>query len=55
MIVFINVLCSQLVLNNKYIAIADLHNLQFTVTHALGFSVVTSRILITELKYCHYD
>jgi hypothetical protein len=25
------------------------HTLQFTVTHALGFSVVTSRILATDL------
>jgi hypothetical protein len=38
-------------LNHKrYSAIADLHTLQFTVTHALGFSVYTSRILVTELK-----
>jgi hypothetical protein len=45
---FINTLYNQLVLNKKYSAIADLHNLQFTVTHALGFSVFTSRILATE-------
>jgi hypothetical protein len=32
-------------------AIADLHTLQFTVTHALGFSVFTSRILATG---CHF-
>jgi hypothetical protein len=31
-------------------AIADLHNLQFTVTYALGFSVFTSHILVTGLK-----
>jgi hypothetical protein len=34
---------------------ADLHMLQFTVTHALGFSVFTSRILVTELKQSHCD
>jgi hypothetical protein len=28
--------------------IADLHTLQFIVTHALGFSVFTSRILATD-------
>jgi hypothetical protein len=33
----------------QYSAIADLHTLQFTVTHALGFSVFTSRILATDL------
>jgi hypothetical protein len=33
-----------------YSAIADLHNLQFTVIHALGFSVFTSRLLATDLK-----
>jgi hypothetical protein len=34
----------------KYSAIAVLHTLQFTVTHALGFSVFTSRILATDLS-----
>jgi hypothetical protein len=32
----------------QYSAIADLHTLQFTVTHALRFSVFTSRILATD-------
>jgi hypothetical protein len=32
----------------NYSAIAELHPLQFTVT-ALGFSVLTSRILATDL------
>jgi hypothetical protein len=32
----------------QHSAIADLHNLQFTIT--LGFSVVTSSSLVTELK-----
>jgi redox-regulated HSP33 family molecular chaperone len=30
--------------------IADSHHLQFTVTHALGFSVCTSRLLATDLN-----
>jgi hypothetical protein len=29
---------------------ADLHNFQFTVAHALGFSVSTSRLLKTDLN-----
>jgi hypothetical protein len=33
-----------------YSAIADLHNLQFAVTHALGLSVFTSRLLATDLN-----
>jgi hypothetical protein len=33
----------------QYSAIADLHTSQFTVTHALGFSVFTSRNLATDL------
>jgi hypothetical protein len=32
----------------QYSAIADLHNLQFTVTDALGFSVFTSRLIATD-------
>jgi hypothetical protein len=34
-------------------AIADLHILGFTVTHALGFSNFTSRILTTALSQSH--
>jgi hypothetical protein len=33
-----------------YSSISDLHNLQYTVTHALGFSVFTSRLLATDLN-----
>jgi hypothetical protein len=33
----------------QYSAIAILHTCQFTVTHALGLSVLTSRILATDL------
>jgi hypothetical protein len=35
---------------NQYSAIADLHNFQFTVAHALGFSAFTSRLLATDLN-----
>jgi hypothetical protein len=40
----------------RYGAIADLHTSKFTVTHALGFSVFTSRILATDLSqsHCHF-
>jgi hypothetical protein len=37
----------------NYSAIAILHTFQFTVTHALGYSVVTSRILATDLIQSH--
>jgi hypothetical protein len=37
----------------QYSAIAILHTLQFTVGHALGFSVFTSRILATDLSQSH--
>jgi hypothetical protein len=37
----------------QYSAIADLRTLQFTVTHALGFSVFTSRIQATDLLKSH--
>jgi hypothetical protein len=37
----------------QYSVIADLHNIQFTVKHAQGFSVFISRILVTELKESH--
>jgi hypothetical protein len=33
----------------QYSAIVDLHTLQFTVRHAVGFSVFTSHILATHL------
>jgi hypothetical protein len=40
----------------QYSIVADLYTLQFTVTHALGFSVFTSRILATDLSqsHCHF-
>jgi hypothetical protein len=42
MIGFIDTLFTQLVATGNYSAIADIHTLQFIVTHALGFSVVSS-------------
>jgi hypothetical protein len=35
---------------NQYSAVADLHTFQFTVAHALEFSVFTSRLLATDLN-----
>jgi hypothetical protein len=49
MIGFIDTLYTQFRATGSYSATADLHTLQFTVTHALGFSVFTSRILATGL------
>jgi hypothetical protein len=55
MIGFINTLYSHLVLNKQYSDIADLHKLQFTITHALGFSAFNSLLLVKELKQSHCD
>jgi hypothetical protein len=43
--------------NRQYSTITILHTFQFTVTHALGFSVLTSRILATDLSQspCHFN
>jgi hypothetical protein len=49
MIWFIDILYIQLGTTGNYTAIVVLHTLQFTVTHELGFSVFTSRILATDL------
>jgi hypothetical protein len=49
MIGFIDTLFTQLENAGNYSAIAIQHTFQFTVTHALGFSVFTSRILATDL------
>jgi hypothetical protein len=35
---------------NQYSAIADLLTFQFTIAHALGFSVSTSHLLATDLN-----
>jgi hypothetical protein len=48
MIGFIGTLYTVLTATDNYSANADLHILEFTVTHALGFSVFTSRILATD-------
>jgi hypothetical protein len=37
----------------QYSAMFILHTFQFTVTHALGFSVFTSRVLATDLSQSH--
>jgi hypothetical protein len=49
MIGFIDPLYTQLGTTGNYSVIADLHTLEFTATHALEFSVFTSRILATDL------
>jgi hypothetical protein len=56
MIGFIDTLFTQLGTTGNYTAIANLHTLQFTVTYALGSSVFTSRILVTDLSqsHCHF-
>jgi hypothetical protein len=41
---------SQVGTTENYGAIAILHTFQFNVTHALGFSVFTNRILATDLS-----
>jgi hypothetical protein len=38
----------------QYSAITILHTFKFTVTHTLGFSVFTSRILATDFSQPHY-
>jgi hypothetical protein len=48
MIGYTDALYIQLGTTGNYSAIADLHTLYFTVTHALGFSVFTSRTLATD-------
>jgi hypothetical protein len=37
----------------QYSAITILHTLQYTVTHALGFSVFTSHLMATDLSQSH--
>jgi hypothetical protein len=50
MIVFIGTSVTSSRNHIYYNAMADLHNLQFTVAHAPGFSVSTSRLLATGLN-----
>jgi hypothetical protein len=49
MIGFIDTLYTVLGATSYYSATPELHTIQFTVTHILGFSVFTSRILATDL------
>jgi hypothetical protein len=53
MIGFIDTLFTQLETTRNYSDVADLHSFEFTVTHALGFSVFTSRILATDWSQSH--
>jgi hypothetical protein len=48
---FIDTLYTVLGATGNYCAIAYLHTSQFTVAHTLGFSVFTSRILVTDLSH----
>jgi hypothetical protein len=50
MIGFISTSVTNSLNHNYYSVIADLHKLQFTVIHALGFSVFTSRLVATDLN-----
>jgi hypothetical protein len=52
MIGFISTLVTHIhsLIHIYYSAIADLHDLQFTVAHALGLSISTSRLLATDLN-----
>jgi hypothetical protein len=51
MIGFIGTLVTfSLLITIKYSAVADLHNLQFAMAHALGSSVSTSRLLATDIN-----
>jgi hypothetical protein len=50
MIGFISTMVTSSLIRTYYNAMADLHNLQSTVTQALRISVFTSRILATDLN-----
>jgi hypothetical protein len=50
MIEFIGTSVTSSLNHTYYSAIADLHNLKFTVAHALGYFVFTSRLLATDLN-----
>jgi hypothetical protein len=54
---FIDTLYTPLGTAGNYSAVAILYTLQFTVAHALGFSVSTSRILATDFSqsHCHIN
>jgi hypothetical protein len=48
--IYWRLLCTISLNYKQYSDVADLHIFQFTVVHALGFSVYTSRILATDLN-----
>jgi hypothetical protein len=51
MIGFVDTSCTQLGTTGNYSAIADLqHTLEFSVTHTLGSTIFTSRILETDFN-----
>jgi hypothetical protein len=50
MIGFISTSVTTSLNHTYYSAIADLHTCQFTVAHALGFSVFSSRLLAADLN-----
>jgi hypothetical protein len=56
MIGFVDTLCTVLGTTDNCNATAILHTSQFTVTHALGFSVFNSRLLAMDLQQspCHF-
>jgi hypothetical protein len=57
MIGFIDTLFTQSTRDyRQYSAMTDLHTLLCTVTHALGFTVFTTRILLTDFSqsHCHF-
>jgi hypothetical protein len=56
MVEFIGTSVTSSLNHTQYSAIADLHNLQFAVAEALGFSVFTSRLRATDLNTLnHYE
>jgi hypothetical protein len=50
MIGFIGTLITSSLNHTYYSAITDLHTFQFTIAHALGFPVFTSRLLAMDLN-----
>jgi hypothetical protein len=48
--IYWHLLCTFSLNCKQYSVIADLHTFQFTIAHALGFSVSTSHILATDLN-----
>jgi hypothetical protein len=55
MIGFISTLVIIYLNYNQYSAISDLCTFQFTIAHALGFSVSTSCLLAAELTHKNYN